>query len=179
MLPVVVLKIVLEIMFEIVLEFVLVRIVAVMVGDMSVPVIYVDFAMVGIIAAVLHPEVVWLVGMVGFVVVGVMVRLVVRVMMRFMVDRFVRLMVWVMMRLVVRIVVRLMVNRFVVGLVINIVDRLIMQVPMWFVLMFYGVNRVIMQVMMVKPVISGSTLAMMIAMSVMFVEMGLIFMAEV
>lgn len=59
-----------------------------------------------------------------------------------------------MMRLVVWIVVRLMVHRFVVGLMINIVDWLIVQVPMWFVLMFYGVNRVIMQLVMVKPVIS-------------------------
>jgi hypothetical protein len=64
-----------------------------MIGDMSVPVVDVDFAMVGIIAAVLHAEVVWLVGMVGFVVVGVMMRLVVRVMVWFMVDRFVRFMI--------------------------------------------------------------------------------------
>jgi hypothetical protein len=84
-----------------------------------------------------------------------------------------------MMRLVVWIVVRLMVHRFVVGLMINIVDWLIVQVPMWFVLMFYGVNRVIMQLVMVKPVISGSAFAVMISVSVMFVEMGLVFMAEV
>ena len=159
------------------LEFVFVRIVAVMVGHVSVPVVDVDLTMVRVVAAVFHPKVVWLVGMVGFVVVrimmGFMVGVVVGLVIGIMVDRFVRFMVWFMDWF----------QGFVVGLVVDIVDRLIVQVTVnWFVrlvLVFYRVDRVIVQAVVIEPVVRRSPLAVVIAVPVVFVEMRLVFVIKV
>ena len=159
------------------LEFVFVRIVAVMVGHVSVPVVDVDLAVMRIVAAVFHPKVVWLVGMVGFVVVrimmGFMVGVVVGLVIGIMVDRFVRFVVWFMDWF----------QGFVVGLVVDIVDRLIVQVTVnWFVrlvLVFYGMDRMIVQIMVIEPVVWRPPPAVMISVSVVFVEMGLVFVTKV
>ena len=77
----------------------------------------------------------------GLIMVDRLMRFMVRLVVRVMVDRFMRFMIRVMVGLVVRVMVRFRVDRFVMGLVIDTVDRLIMQVTMWFVLMRWRMMR--------------------------------------